>query len=153
MGGKTVSEETIPDAAPTEEDVNTTPPNPPAKDGNSGSWTMPEPVFRKTSGYLPQGFEKRYSQDEIKSSTDDYDSTAEMPTPELAADIEPQPEIPDLLEEGSAMSQSPVAVPRKSSAAKVIFTILGLLLALALVVVFIAVVYYFFLMPSSDSTF
>jgi hypothetical protein len=148
-----VSEETIPSAIPSEEDVNTTPPNPPAKDGNSGGWSMPEPVFRKSSGFLPQGFEKRFSQDEIKSSANDRDSTGELLAPEMAADIEPQPEIPDILEDGPTMDQSTVAAPKRGSAAKVIFTILGLLLVLALVVVFIAVVYYLFLMPGPDSTF
>jgi hypothetical protein len=149
-----VSEETIPSAIPSDDDVNTTPPNPPAKDGNSGGWSMPEPVFRKSSGFLPQGFEKRYSQDEIKSSADDRDSTGELPAPEMAADIEPQPEIPEILEDGPAMDQTTVAAPKKGgSAAKVIFTVLGLLLALALVAVFIAVVYYLFLMPGPDSTF
>jgi len=148
-----VSEETIPGAIPSEEDVNTTPPNPPAKDGNSGGWSMPEPVFRKSSGYLPQGFEKRYSQDEIKSSADERDSTGELRAPEITGEIEPQPEIPDIIEAGPAINQSTVVSPKKGSVAKVIFTILGLLLALALVVVFIAVVYYLFLMPGPDSTF
>lgn len=36
----------------TEEPVSV--PEPPKK------WRMPEPVFRQTSGYLPQGFERRY---------------------------------------------------------------------------------------------
>lgn len=147
-----MSEKAIPGAAPSEEDMNTTPPNPVSNDGGPG-WSMPEPVFRKTSGYLPQGFEKKFSQSELKPASNDNDSTAEMPAPDLAVDIEPQPEITDHgVDEPLAAAASPSA-PKKSSAAKVVFTILGVILALALVVVFIAVIYILFLMPKPAGPF
>ena len=150
-----MSEKAVPQPEPTEEDVSTTPPNPQQINGKSG-WTMPEPVFRKTSGYLPQGYEKRFSQDELKASQDDTESTAEIPAPELSRDIEPQPdmsEIPDPAFVAENSVTAAAAVPAKRSAGKLIFVILGLLVAAAIVVVLIAAVYLFYLMPSSDGTF
>ena len=148
-----MSEKAIPQTDPVSDDVNTTPPNPAMVDGKSG-WKMPEPVFRKTSGYLPQGFEKRFSQDEIKDSAEDNDSTAEMPVPEFATDIEPQPELEHTGDNFTAEPAVVAAVvPRKSSGAKLIFTVVGLILAFALVAVIVAVVYFLYFMPGSDGTF
>jgi hypothetical protein len=144
-----VSEKAIPQAEPPSEDMNTTPPNPPANDGKAG-WSMPEPVFRKTSGYLPQGFEKRFPQAEMKSSKDD-DSTAEMPAPDLSALAEPQPDIHDTADGlgGEAIAAAPA--PKKTSAAKVVFAVLGILFAVGLVIVFIAVIYFLFFMPLPEA--
>jgi hypothetical protein len=134
-----------------EDDVNTTPPNPGQNSAKSG-WSMPEPVFRKTSGYLPQGFEKKFSQDEVKSDVDDDTSTASMSRPNELSDVEPQPEISEVIEEAPVLA-APKPEPKKGGAMKVIFSVFGILIALGLVLVFIAVVYYLFLMPSSSSTF
>ena len=149
-----MSEQAVPQPAPTEEDVNTTPPNPQMSDGKGG-WTMPEPVFRKTSGYLPQGYEKRFSQDDIRSSADDNDSTAEMPAPELSADIEPQPDISETHDAAfTAQAAAPVAAaPAKRSAAKFLLIALVLFVALGLIVVLAAAVYLYYLMPNPDATF
>lgn len=44
-------------------ELDTTVPNPaPAPPARAGEWRMPEPVFQQSSGYLPQGFEKRFPQ-------------------------------------------------------------------------------------------
>ena len=139
-----MSEEATPQAQSQEDDVNTTPPNPPAKDGKAG-WSMPEPVFKKTSGYLPQGYENLFPQ----AAVDDSNSTAEMP----AADVEPQPEIAE--HAGDVVSANGVvtAAPKKSSGLKLVFMILGILFAIALVVVFIAVIYFLFLMPVPSGPF
>jgi hypothetical protein len=148
-----VSEKAIPQTEPVSDDVNTTPPNPAAADGKSG-WKMPEPVFRKTSGYLPQGFEKRFSQDEIKDSAEDNDSTAEMPAPEFTAGIEPQPDLEHTDDSFNAQpAAAAAAVPQKKSGAKLIFTVVGLILAFALVAVLLAVAYFLYFMPASDGTF
>ena len=95
-----------------EDDVNTTPPNPGQNSAKSG-WSMPEPVFRKTSGYLPQGFEKKFSQDEVKSDVDDDTSTASMSRPNELSDVEPQPEISEFLK---AESHLKCALKKKSLA-------------------------------------
>ena len=148
-----MSEQAVPQPEPTEEDVNTTPPNPQMADGKGG-WTMPAPVFRKTSGYLPQGFEKRFSQDELRAR-DDNDSTAEMPAPEVEAAIEPQPDIGEVPEMTLAADHSAAvaAAPRKRAAAKLVLLVFGLILALGLLVVAAAVFYFFYIMPTPDATF
>lgn len=146
----TVSDELInePQPSPEEEDVNTTPPNPAQSSGEAG-WTMPDPVFRKTSGYLPQGYEKKFSQEEIKSEVDDDSSTASMPRPVglTDVDVEPQPEIADHHEEPVATATPPTA--KKGGAMKVVFSLFGILVALGLLLVFIALIYYLFFMPSA----
>ena len=142
-----MSEEATPQAQPKEDDVNTTPPNPPAKDGKAG-WSMPEPVFKKTSGYLPQGYEKMFPQ----AAADDSNSTADMPAPEPAAGVEPQPEIADHMDAVPANGVV-AAAPKKSSGLKMVFMILLILFAIALVVVFIAVIYFLFLMPVPSGPF
>ncbi len=136
------------------EDLNTTPPNPSQTAGNTG-WTMPEPVFRKTSGYLPQGFEKKYSQEEGDETTADDRVTAVAPEPKPASvsDVQPQPKITDTYEVAVPTTDENSAEPKKGGRAKIIFTIIGLLLAVALVAAFIAVVYFLFLSPASDRTF
>ena len=140
-----MSEEAPPQAQSNENDVNTTPPNPPAaKDGKAG-WSMPEPVFKKTSGYLPQGYEKLFPQ----AAVDDSNSTAEMP----AADVEPQPEIADHGDAAVSANGVVAAAPKKSSGLKMVLMILGILFAIALVVVFIAVIYFLFLMPVPSGPF
>ena len=141
-----MSEQAVPQPEPTEDEVNTTPPNPPANDGGSG-WTMPKPVFRKSSGYLPQGFEKRFSDEEVRAKDDD-NSTAEMPAPEFTTDVEPQPDLGEHSEHapGSVPAET-VAVPKKRSTAKIVLMTLGLLFALGLIAVIGAVVYFLYLMP------
>ena len=139
-----MSEEATPKAQPNEDDVNTTPPNPPAKDGKA-AWTMPEPVFKKTSGYLPQGYEKLFP----KAEVDDSNSTAEMP----AVDVEPQPEIADQGDAALSENGAAAVAPKKSSGLKMVFMVLGTLFAIALVVVFIAVIYFLFLMPLPSGPF
>jgi len=145
-----VSDELLnpPEADPVDE-MNTTPPNPQQSGG--GGWSMPEPIFKKTSGYLPQGYEKKFSQDEIKTEVDDDTSTASMERPVGLTDVEPQPEIAEIVAETPVATTDPQ--PKKSGAAKVIFSLFGILVAIGLVLIFIAVVYYLFMMPSQNAGF
>ena len=138
---------------PSEEDeLSTTPPNPALETEEDGGWKMPKPVFRKTSGYPPQGFAKA-SQDEVKESVDDDTSTASMEKPVDLVDVEPQPDI-HVSDPGFTDSAAADIKPvKKGGAVKVFFTILGILLALFLVVAFLAVIYFLFFMPSYDTTF
>lgn len=149
-----MSEKAVPQPEPPEEDVNTTPPNPPQVNGKSG-WTMPQPVFRKTSGYLPQGYEKRFSQDELKADRNDDDSTAEMPAPDLEAVIEPQPDISEHIDDSVAAGQPTpaAAAPAKRSGAKIVLVILALLLVVGVVAALVLAFYFLYPMPSADSTF
>ena len=136
-----------------EDELSTTPPNPALETDEDTGWKMPKPVFRKTSGYLPQGFAKSASQDEVKQNVDDDTSTASMEKPVGLVDIGPQPD----LHESDPGFQVPAATPekpvKKGGMASAFFTILLLLLTLGLIVAFLAVVYFLFLSPSNDTTF
>jgi hypothetical protein len=57
-----VSDDQVNNVDPSE--LDTVVPNPPhtAAAAQPGKWQMPEPVFQQSSGYLPQGFEKRFPQ-------------------------------------------------------------------------------------------
>jgi hypothetical protein len=131
-----------------EEDVNTTPPNP------SSGWKMPEPVFRKTSGYLPQGFEKKFPQEPASMGTADDPSPVSTPPPEDPIPVEPQP---DIAEQVDFVSDEEIATsttePKKGSFGRIILIIFGLLVALGLILIFFAVVYYLFFMPEPTSAF
>ena len=143
-------------AEPSEEDeLSTTPPNPaiePEEDG-SGGWKMPKPVFRKTSGYLPQGFAEKYPQAGVGENGDEVNpaaSTEEEPV--SVVNVEPQPDIHES-HPGFEVPAASVKPEKKGGAAKLFFTILGLLVALFLVVAFIALIYFLFFSPSNDTTF
>ena len=105
----------------------------------SGDWQMPTPIFRQTSGYLPEGFEKHYGTAEQVPSVADAD--LEVPTPEVvneetpevalavpstaAIDIEPQPDVIaelDLVQETAVTTDLPII--KKSGVGRIILTIL-----------------------------
>lgn len=112
---------------------------------SAAGWQMPEPVFRKTSGYLPQGYESKYSQGEVKPGVEDGVSPASMPRPEGLADIQPQPEIHDTDEMKLPVASQPVAAaPKKSGGSKVILILLALMIAVALVGAVLAAAYFLY---------
>jgi len=143
--------------APSEEEddeLSTTPPNPALEPEEEGSgWKMPKPVFRQTSGRLPQGFAKKSTQDEVKENVDDDISTASMEKPASLADVEPQPELGDL-ESGEFAKPIVSDMPKKKGgAAKVLFTVFGVLLVFILIAAFLAVIYFLFIAQSTNGTF
>ena len=143
-----------PQPAPPEEDeeLSTTPPNPALETEEDTGWKMPEPVFRKTSGYLPKGFEKKLSQVEVKENVDDDTSTDSMQKSTGLVDVEPQPEFTDL--ESGEHEKPNVSRPRKKGgAAKVFFTVFGLLLLLLLIAALLAVVYFLYWARAANGTF
>ncbi len=104
-----------------DDDLNTTAPNPPVK------WQMPAPVFRRTSGKLPQGFEKEFE----KAKAERAASPAEPAS-------EASPEI--------SKTATSIAEPKpKSSALKLVLVLLGLAAMIGFLIVFLSVVYIFFL--------
>lgn len=104
-----------------DEDLNTTAPNPPVK------WQMPEPVFRKTSGKLPQGFEKEFE----KART------------ENAAKVAGDKPIED--QDPIKLDQSYNDLTAKHSTLKLVLVLLGVAAMIGFLVVFLTVVYFFFL--------
>lgn len=140
--------------APSEEDeLSTTPPNPALETEEDTGWKMPKPVFRKTSGYLPQGFAQKASQDEVKQNVDDETSTASMEKPTGLVDVEPQPDIHESDPGFLAPARTAETPAKKGGVASALLTALLLLLTLGIIVAFLAVVYFLFLRPASDPTF
>lgn len=142
------------------EDLNTTPPNPPPVEGGpqaTGKWEMPKPVFRKTSGYLPQGYEKLLAGSE--DATIDPNPQA-VPNIEIevfvdagAALVEPQPDLSEvIIPEPEIDAVASAANTRKSNG--LVWTILGILFIVGFIAVFLAVIYLFILRPGgSDGIF
>ncbi len=99
-----------------EEDLNTTAPNPPDE------WRMPDPVFRKTSGRLPQGFEKELENARAEHAA----SPPERPSPATLDISQPEPKP-------------------KNPTVKLILVLLGLAAMIAFIAVFLTLVYFFIL--------
>jgi hypothetical protein len=100
-----------------DDDINTTAP----QDKPATTWTMPAPVFRKTSGRLPKAFENRLEKVDAVQPDLERDPTS-------TADTEPKP---------------------KSHTLKIVVVALALAAMIAFLVVFLTVVYFFFLRASS----
>lgn len=94
-----------------DEDINTTAP----QEKPPSAWSMPEPVFRRTSGKLPGGFEKNYSVAEVDESSADSVETSET---------EPKPKSPTL---------------------KIVILAIAILAMIAFLIVFLTVIYFMFL--------
>lgn len=147
------------DVVESEQDIDKTPTRAdPPKPASSGVWAMPEPVFKKTSGYLPQGFSKPFN----PTPQGNEDTTVEQPKPDISPpqaaasapqvpDVEPQP---DVIEDGSL--ESAIAVPSPTPQKKgIVGRILMILLALIIVVLTAAVVggvIWFVLWPRPEGT-
>src|SRR5690348_15810236 len=67
---------------PLDDELNTTAP----QDNRPTVWKMPEPIFRRTSGRLPQGFEKQFSSAESSGPA----------SPAIDTYVEPKPKSPTL---------------------------------------------------------
>jgi len=98
-----------------DDDINTTAPQ-----DKPAAWTMPAPVFRKTSGRLPKAFENRLNE----ASAVDLASEPDESSNSVASYSEPKP---------------------KGHALKIVVLALALAAMVAFLVVFLTVVYFFFL--------
>ena len=81
------------DRTPTQEDAPT------VNKGGDG-WVMPEPVFRKSSGYLPKGFEQRVR---AAAATEPAIESNDAAAPEV---VEPSP-MPESQPAEGAISEQP----------------------------------------------
>jgi len=109
-----------------EDDIDTTAPSPRYVDNSDpGEWKMPEPVFRKTSGKLPTGFQKKFETDDTTSPPPTISSDGAVAIPST----EPRPKSPTL---------------------KIVAVALALAAMVAFLVVFLSVVYFFFLRSSGS---
>lgn len=141
------------------EDLDTTPPNPagtaiPAPTTvppQQGKWEMPKPVFRKSSGQLPQNFEKRYFQSDGSSASDDGvpPSSENSSTPV----VEEQPELAEILIPEPDEVPATASVPEaKKGASSLLFPLFGFVVVLTFIAVFLALIYFLFLRPQSSGS-
>ena len=94
-------------------------------------WKMPDPVFQKTSGRLPQGFEKELANARAEHAADQAQHT----TPD-------QPEADPVVSAAPEFDPPP---PPDTSSFKLILVLLGIAAMIAFIAVFSTVVYFFFL--------
>ena len=133
------------DRTPTQEDA----PQPTKGPG----WVMPEPVFRKSTGYLPKGVEERFRQSLGKDASDNVETGAE-PVEGLSAGVAAQPLVGDDEAVGPTASETSPPPKKKRSLLRILLIILGLLLAAAAVTAIAAagLIWYVF-QPSESQTF
>lgn len=138
--------------AATASEADTIQPNAPE---NKGGWQMPEPKFRQTSGYLPQGYLEKVGIDGGFAGDEAAPATPVGEEPPAQADIEPQPDISEQLEAGPTVAApSARTVKERSTGARVAMIVLGILGMIMFIAVFLGVVYYLFISPQDGgSTF
>ena len=138
-------------AAPASE-ADTIQPNAPE---NKSGWQMPEPKFQQSSGYLPQGYVESTGMDGGSAGDEAAPAAPAGDVPPAPAGVEPQPELTEQLEAGPTVTPPPApAVKERSTAARVIMIVLGLLGMILFIAVFLGVVYYLFISPrDGGSTF
>lgn len=117
----------------------------------TGEWEMPDPVYRQTSGYLPQGFEKQFPQSNGPASAVAEDVPLPAAVPEITTAVEPQPDLLEAL--ASQPEIQPVAIPAGRSPLRIVLIVLGLLAAAAIIIVFLAAVYLLLLAAPAETSF
>jgi hypothetical protein len=90
-----MDENNVPQAPPDDDRTPTQEDAAPVRKG--GDWVMPEPVFRKSSGYLPKGFEQRVR---------------------AAAAAEPAPDTNEVADDTGEPAAMPAAVPEEDGIAE-----------------------------------
>ena len=139
------------------------------KEKVSGGWQMPDPVFRQTSGYLPQGFEKRFPVMDPQADISTEEPVADTPlaqpglqstgaAPATAPaigisespDVQPQPELADVLIPDEPQGAAGPAVKKRSAAASIALTLLGILAMIAFAIGFLIIVWYLFFYHPND---
>ncbi len=133
------------------------PPAPPPP----GKWQMPKPVFKKTSGYLPQGFEKSagFGQSSTNAGSAQAPAPAAAPAADGIADVPPASvpvgEQPDFLDEfdldDEMISVAPEPAKRSSSAFRIFLAVAIFFLVSAFIAGFLYLIYVLFLSEGAAS--
>lgn len=137
-------------------EADTTPPNPSngAVPSPGQGWQMPEPKFQQSSGYLPQGYLDKVAfspSPTVSPAASTAAAAAEIPPP---GDVVPQPDLTDQLAEPAPPPASLPAPKERSTGARVLMVIAGLIAMVIFISLFLGVVYYLFLAPQGGgSTF
>jgi|GEM_PF-4667240 len=144
---------------------------------SNNNWKMPEPIFQRTSGSLPEDFAARISAPAkpkpvaaVPDAGDDMLSTlyappgeiVEQPTahaPQLAAPglaapaIETQPAISEQFSVAEIDTSARVAPVKKGKGSRAILISIGLFVLLAVATGFVALIYFLFFRTPPESTF
>ena len=138
------------------------------KEKGPGGWQMPDPVFRQTSGYLPQGFEKRFPMDpQADISTDEpvadipaappahgqFSGAAPTAAPvEISEtpDVRPQPKLTEEFSLAEAQIAPGSTAKKRSPAISIALTLLGILAMIAFAIGFLIIVWYLFFYHPND---
>lgn len=152
-----------------DEELDTTAPNPPMPEKTAGGWSMPEPTFQQTSGYLPQGYIDQVGAKPpsppttvspiVESSPEpapaappaevSAEALAPAPAQSFEDEVEPQPDLNEQLDQEPApFTPAPIA-KEGGSGRSMAMVILGLAGMVIFIVVFLVVIYFLFLAPSA----
>lgn len=157
-----------------QDDIDTTPTQgDEAASAAPRKWTMPEPVFRQTSGKLQSGFPKVYGAPDRTGSADGTGSSAtdhapldgDRPPdeePKAAAEapqqapampaIEPQPDLSEELDLADIVPPIAIEKGRPSGGLGKVALVLVVLVLLAVLAVAFAAIVWFLLLPAAENT-
>jgi hypothetical protein len=125
-----------------------------------GAWEMPKPVFKQSTGYLPQGFQDRFPNVDaevagnVRAAADPAPVSAPLPPPieiSESPDIQPQPDLTEDFTVDQTVTPPTAAKKKRSPAAQIIMVLLGILAMAVVAVGFLALVYYLFFYHPSES--
>ncbi|MEP6848448.1 MAG: hypothetical protein ABI999_06305 [Acidobacteriota bacterium] len=123
-----------------------------------GSWEMPTPVFKQSTGYLPQGFQAKFP-----AESQGMAPAKEVPAPVAAVppppavdisespDIQPQPNLSEDFTVGETALPPPSPIKKKSSGGQAIYVVLGISAMAVIGLGFLILVYYLFFYHPGDS--
>lgn len=129
-----------------------------------GKWEMPKPKFQQTSGYLPQGYLKDMeaaaeaakvapgSEDTTKEQAAFVPNADQPASPAALPDIEPQPDLADLIP-AESVTETSTPLPVKKSGSSAVMIVLGLIAVIIFVSLFLAAIYFLFLAKPAQSQF
>ena len=114
---------------------------------SNDNWKMPEPVFQRTSGSLPEDFAARAG-----DLLEPLDASPAAPIA-VAAAIEPQPLISEQFSVAEIDTTTPVVTQKNKGGSRSIMFAVGIFVLLAIVAGFVALVYFLLFRQPPQSTF
>lgn len=135
------------------------PPAPP----QPGKWQMPKPVFKKTSGYLPQGFERAAGFGQNAQNAGSAPAPAAAPSAAPAAEgihnapveaVTPveQPDFIDEFDDEQPIVAADAAPAKKSSsAARILLALVIFFVVVGFIAGFLYLIYFLFLSEGAAS--
>lgn len=161
-----------------DDDLSTTPPNPPQSkpqdQASASGWVMPKPVFRQSSGFEPKAVHvpepqvDAFFEDTTAVPNKVLEEAAELAAAQRSGDaaesdpagavttvaVEPQPDITEVIVDDTPAASPATPQPiKRSGAGRVITVLLVILAVIAVIAIFLFLVTYLFLSKSGDGAF